>query len=122
MPAGLFLNAAGYVGNEQGCLGLAGSGHHVLYEFPVAGVVDQDVVSMMCFKKYFSCIDCQGLFPLLLKLVCQKGQAGILSQIFGDAFRVIPFIFCKRVRVQQKPADQGGFAVVNFSDKSDSCW
>ena len=122
MPAGLFLNAAGYVGNDQGCLGPAGPGHHVLYEFPVAWVVDQDVASMMRFKKYFSCIDRQGLFSLLLQLVCQKGHAGILSQIFGDALRVFPFIFCKRVRVQKKPADQGGFAVVNFSDKSDSCW
>ena len=116
VAAGVFLNASGSVDDQQRRFGAGSAGDHVFEKFDVAGGVDYYIAPLVRLEKAAGGIDGYALRLLVFQSVQQKGifkRLGVALAHFADC---VELALGQGIGVRHKPADNGGFAVINVAD------
>ena len=112
VAAGVLLHAPGGVDHQQGGLGPAGPGDHVLEKLDVPRRVDDDVAALLALEKAPGGVDGDALGLLVLQSVQQKG----VFKGLGVAAALVPnglqLALGQSVGIRHQPPDHGGFSVV----------
>ncbi len=119
VAAGVFLDSFAGIDQEQGGLGIGGTGDHVFQELLVARRVDDDVLAPGGVKPNLRRIDGDVLVALRLQRVHQVGPLEGDAAPAGNGLELLDFALGERTGVVEQPAHKSGFAVVHVADDDD---
>jgi len=113
---GLRHDTVGGGDDENGSVGLAGTGDHVLNEVPVARSVDDGDVPVRGLELGMSDVNCDTALPLLLKPVHDPSELEGLT-LLTHLLELLDDVLRNVLAVEQEPSDGGTLTVVDVSDK-----
>ena len=114
---GLSLGSLDSGAGDDGCVGLGGSGDHVLDEVTVSGGVDDGEVVLVGVELLVGDIDGNSPLPLLFESVHDPSEVeGSLSFLLSLFLVFLDDVGVDRAGLQEDPSGEGGLSVVDVAD------
>ncbi len=114
---GLSLGTLDGAAGDDGCIGLGGTGDHVLDEVAVSGSVDDGEEVLVGVELLVGDIDGDSSLPLLLESIHDPSEVeGSLSFLLGLLLVLLDEVGVDSASLQQDPSSEGGLAVVDVAD------